>query len=168
MRRTAVTADVQDVSFETLRARVQATDTDALRLRVAPVVELLPIIPFVAQFSFTDSDTLTPLWPLAMVAGLGWILAHHWRMGLGFAFVRLVVLYVGLMALIYTSLADTCAEGDPRCIDTGATLADAATPLLWALCALYLAMTIGSAFLLNRSCTHTRTALRNQTSELAN
>jgi hypothetical protein len=139
------------VRFEGLRTWFHATDNEALRLRLAPLVELLPIVPFIVQFSFlTDSDTITPIWPLAMVAGLGWILIRRWRIGLGFAFVRLAVLYAGLMALIYTSLADTCDAGDPGCLDTGSAVAAAATPLLWALCAFYVVVTLGSALLLSR------------------
>ena len=140
------------MSLDTLRARLQAANTGAIRTRIAPYVELLPLVPFIVQFSFaTESDTLTPTWPLAMVAGLGWILAGRWRTGLAFALGRLAVLYAGLMALIYTSLADTCEAGDPRCISTGSALADAATPLLWVLCAFYVTVTLGSAYLLSRA-----------------
>jgi hypothetical protein len=135
-----------------LRARLQAADAGAVRTRIAPFIELLPLVPFIVQFSFaTDTDKLTPTWPLAMVAGLGWILVGRWRTGLGFAVGRLVVLYAGLMALIYTSLADTCEAGDPRCISTGSALADAATPLLWVLCAFYVTVSLGSAYLLSRA-----------------
>lgn len=151
MRRTPKNADALDVGFEALRTRFQVSDTDGARLRLAPLVELVPIVPFIVQFSFlTDSDTLTPIWPLAMVGGFGWILARQWRIGLGFAFGRLVVFYAGLIALIYTSLAETCEAGDPRCIDSGSALADAATPLLWGLCAFYVVVTLGSAYLLSR------------------
>lgn len=154
MRRTADRADTSGMSFEALRARFERGDvlSENTKGRIAPVVELLPLVPFIVQFSFlTDSDTLTPLWPLGIAAGMGWMLLGHWRIGLGYAFGRLVLLYAGFMALVYVSLSDMCDAADPRCIDSSSSLHAFATPLLWALCAFYAVTALTSAYLLSRS-----------------
>ena len=154
MRRIAGHADTSVVSLEALRARVQRGKSrpGVSKAGVAPLLELLPLVPFVAQFSFlTASDTLTPLWPLGIAAGLGWVLIGRWRIGLGYAVARLAVLYAGFIVLVYVSLSDLCDAADPRCIDNGSALHSFATPLLWALCAFYAATALGSAYLLSRS-----------------
>jgi hypothetical protein len=154
MRRTGGRADTSGVGFEAFRARLQQGEyrPSVSKASVAPLLELLPLVPFVAQFSFlTAPDALTPLWPLGIAAGLGWVLIGRWRTGLGYAVVRLAVLYAGFIVLVYVSLSDLCDAADPRCIDTGSTLHSFATPLLWTLCAFYAATALGSAYLLNRS-----------------
>jgi hypothetical protein len=128
---------------------------------MAPIVELLPIVPFVVQLTpVTGSGSLTPIWPLAMVAGLGWILAGRPRVGFGFAVVRLVVLYAGLIGLIYTSLSENCDIADPRCIDAAPAPRAVATLLLWVLCAFYVVASLGSAYLLGRTISRSQSSRR--------
>jgi hypothetical protein len=147
------------VSLEALRARFQRTESGGVisKASIAPLLELLPLVPFIAQFSFlTDSATLTPLWPLGVAAGLGWVLLGRWRIGLGYAVIRLALLYAGFIVLVYVSLSDLCDAAGPRCIESGSSLHSIATPLLWGLCAFYAGTALVSAFLLNRSVSNRR------------
>ena len=54
MRRTGGGADTSGVSLNTLRARFQRGEnrTGITKASIAPLVELLPLVPFIAQFSF--------------------------------------------------------------------------------------------------------------------
>ena len=147
MRRTAAASDTHVVNFETVRDRLPAIASPRGRVRAATVIELLPLIPLAVQFSLlTDSDELTPIWPLGMVAGLGWIIMGHWRIGLGFAVARLFLLYAGFAALIYVSVSDPCFGEGPGCVSDGG-LRHLEMPLLWVTGAFYVVVTLGSAAL---------------------
>lgn len=120
------------------------------RRPAAIALELLPLAPFVVQFSpLTPSDEVSPLWVLALATGLGWAVAGRWRTGVLIAAGRVGVLWAGMYALLIASFSGDCPLGDPAC-DDGWQRA-AASPILWAMAAFYFVTSVASAWLAQRA-----------------
>ena len=137
---------VMDAAREWLSADIR----QRWRRPAAIVLELLPLSPFVVQFSpLTPRDEVSPLWVLALATGLGWVVAGRWRTGVLIAAGRVGVLWAGMYALLIASFSGDCVLGDPAC-DDGWQRA-AASPILWGMAVFYIVTSVASAWLAQRA-----------------
>ena len=114
------------------------------------LLELLPVAPFVVQFSpLTPRDEVSPLWVLALATGAGWAVAGRWRTGVLIAAARVGVLWAGMYALLIASFSGDCPLGDPDCEDGWQRAA--ASPILWGMAAFYIITSVASAWFAQRT-----------------